>query len=258
MNRAVHYLDYNDVHDELTIANAFAQAILTFRGGAAGKEAPIRIIQGPHTQLESPDFGISVDPVNNEIYVAEHDHILVFPRTANGDVAPIRVLAGPKTQLKNTQGYMGLRGIGADWVHNVLVVSGYYQGKGHILIFNRTANGDTAPLRVIAGPKSRISGSSYTMRVYPAKGWIFNPMGGGIGVWSVNDSGDIPPQYILSAERPAGEAVAAGSGGDGGGEGGGGGGGLGAGTRFSFNPKAKEFYIESNNSLKAYSFPEIF
>ena len=256
MNRAVHYLDYNDVHDELTIANAFAQAILTFRGGAVGKEAPIRIIQGPKTQLQSPDFGISVDPVNNEIYVAEHDHILVFPRTANGDVAPIRVLAGPKTQLKNTQGYMGLRGIGADWVHNVLVVSGFYQDRGHILIFDRTASGDAKPRAVIAGPKSLIRGASYTMRVYPDRGWILNPIGGGIGVWSVNDSGDLPPLYILSAERPAGEGGAAAPGGGGGEEGGGGG--LGAGTRFSFNPKAKEFYIESNNSLNAYSFPEIF
>ena len=111
MNRAVHYLDYDDVHDEMTIANAFAQAILTFRGGANGKEAPIRVIQGPHTQLDSPDFGISVDPVNNEIYVAEQDHIFVFRRGASGDVAPIRVIEGPHTQLKNDQGFMGLRGL---------------------------------------------------------------------------------------------------------------------------------------------------
>ena len=235
LTRAVHYLDYDDVHDEMTIANAMAQAILTFRGGANGKEAPIRIIQGPHTQIVSPDFGMSVDPVNNEIYVAEQDHVKVYPRGANGDVAPIRILTGPHTQLKNTQGYEGLRGIGVDWIHDVLVVTGYYQDKGHILIFDRTASGDAKPRAVIAGPKSGITGASYTMRVYPPKGWILNPISGGIGVWSVNDSGDMPPVYLLGREG-AGPM----------------------GGRFAINPKAKEIYSGSDNLIQAFSFPEIF
>jgi hypothetical protein len=239
----VHYIDFDEVHDEITITNAMAQAILTFRGGALGKEAPIRIIQGPHTQIESPDFGMSVDPVNNEIYIAEQDHIKVYPRGANGDVAPIRILAGPNTRLENPQGYMGLRGVGVDWIHNVLVVTGYYQDKGHILIFDRTASGDTPPRAVIAGLKSGITGASYTMRVYPPKGWILNPIGGGgeegggggIGVWSVHDSGDIPPVYVLGREGPGP-----------------------MGGRFSLNPKTKEIYTGSDNLIQAFSFPEIF
>jgi len=235
LSRAVHYIDYDEVHDEITIANAMAQAILTFRGGALGKEAPIRIIQGPHTQLESPDFGMSVDPVNNEIYIAEQDHVKVYPRGANGDAAPIRILAGPNTRLENPQGYMGLRGVGVDWIHNVLVVTGYYQDKGHILIFDRTASGDTQPRAVIAGLKSGITGASYTMRVYPPKGWILNPIGGGIGVWSVHDSGDIPPVYVLGREGPGP-----------------------MGGRFSLNPKTKEIYTGSDNLIQAFSFPEIF
>ena len=188
---------------------------------------------------------MSIDPVNDEIYVAEQDHIKVYPRSANGDVAPLRVLGGPKTQLENTWGTQGLRGVGVDWINNVLVVTGYFQDRGRILIFDRTASGDTKPRAVVAGPKSGLTGASYSMRVYPPKGWILVPRGGGLGVWSIHDNGDIPPLYLLG--RPS----------EGGG-GGGGDGGTGLGDRFSFNPKAREIYAESNNGIKAYSFPEIF
>lgn len=247
---------YDDIHDEIVLANPFAQAILTFRGGANGKEAPIRVIQGPHTQIMSPDFGMSVDPVNDEIYIAEQDEIKVYPRTANGDVAPLRVLGGPHTQLQNPWGTQGLRGIGVDWIHNVLVVNGYFQDRGHILIFDRTASGDTKPRAVIAGPKSGITGASYSMRVYPPKGWILVPTRGGLGVWSFQDSGDIPPLYLLGGPLREGgggsDEGVRGSGEEGGG------GGLG-GDRFSINPKAKEIYaMDEGEGINAYSFPEIF
>ena len=175
----MHDIWYDEVNDEIVIGNPFAQAILTFRGGADGKEAPIRIIQGPKTQIQSPDFGLSIDPVNDEIYVAEQDHIKVYPRSANGDVAPLRVLGGPKTQLENTWGTQGLRGVGVDWINNVLVVTGYFQDRGRILIFDRTASGDTKPRAVVAGPKSGLTGASYSMRVYPPRvgSWFLGAVG---------------------------------------------------------------------------------
>ena len=63
-----------------------------------GEESPIRVIQGPRTQLANLSR-LDVDPVHNEIFVPHRDTILVFPREANGDVAPIRILKGPDTQL---------------------------------------------------------------------------------------------------------------------------------------------------------------
>src|ERR1044071_9731332 len=189
------------------MANPFAQAILFFRGGANGKEPPIRVIQGPHTQMISPDFGIGVDPVNDEIFVGEYDSILVFPRTGNGDVAPIRVLKGPHTQLGNPWGPETIRGIGVDPIHNLLVVNGYFGATAHILIFDRTASGDARPKAEIGGPKTGMRGASYSMRVDPPKGLILNPgVSGGLGVWSINDSGDIPPVYLITREREGGAA----------------------------------------------------
>ena len=255
MVRSGHYIEYDEKNDEVMIANAFAQAILFFRGGVVGNEAPIRILMGPHTQIQSPDFGLVIDNVNDELYVTEHERILVFPRKANGDVPPIRILEGPKTELANMWGTAAVRGIGVDPIHNLIVVTGYFQNRGHVLIFDRTASGNTAPIRKIAGPKTGITSASYSLRVYPPKGWLFTQAMGGIGVWSVFDSGEIPPKYLLLKDRststePVDETLR------GGGQLGGGEDGLG--SRFTFNPKTKELYNNSRDEIEAYSFPEIF
>ena len=97
----MHDVRYDAVHDEIVVPVPYAQAILTFRGGADGQEGPIRIIQGPKTG----DIGsrLDVDPVHNEIFTNTNDSILVYPREANGDVAPIRVIKGPDTRLRGAQ-----------------------------------------------------------------------------------------------------------------------------------------------------------
>lgn len=249
MTRSAHYIYYDEIHDELIIANTFAQAIMTFRGGADKNEAPIRVVMGPKTQIQSPEYGMTVDPVHDEVYVSEFDRILVFPRRANGDVAPLRILEGPKTELQNPWGTIAIRGVGVDPVNNVLIATTYFQNRGRILIFDRTASGNTAPLRRISGPRTGIRGATYSVRMYPPKGWILNPTGGKIGVWSVFDSGDIPPLYWL--ENSAAEEESAG----GGGEDFGGGG---MGDRFSFNPNTKELYSNRGRIIETFSFPEIF
>ena len=43
--RTMHSIVYDAEHDEIVVPNAFSYAVLTFRGGADGEEAPIRVIQ---------------------------------------------------------------------------------------------------------------------------------------------------------------------------------------------------------------------
>ena len=43
----MHGMGFDAIHDEIVVNSPLAQAILTFRGGADGEEAPIRTIQGP-------------------------------------------------------------------------------------------------------------------------------------------------------------------------------------------------------------------
>jgi hypothetical protein len=47
----MHDFQYDAVHDEIVVSSPLAQAVLTFRGGASGNEAPIRVIQGSLTRI---------------------------------------------------------------------------------------------------------------------------------------------------------------------------------------------------------------
>ena len=57
LGRTMHDIAYDPIHDEIVVGSPFAQAILVFRGGADGQEAPLRIIQGPRTQIVSTGNG---------------------------------------------------------------------------------------------------------------------------------------------------------------------------------------------------------
>lgn len=248
LSRAMHDIRYDDIHDEMVIANPFAQAIMTYRGGASGEESPIRVIQGPHTRMASPDFGVEVDPVHDEIYVSETDEILVYPRTANGDTAPTRVLSGPHTMIDG-----GARALSVDPVNNLLVVSSEENHHGRILIFKRTDSGDAKPMAVIAGPHTGIRAHINHLRVYGPKGWIILTVGAGddeesrtneeggrnrgniIAVWSIHDKGDVPPRWLFGGPKSAVR-----------------------GARMTLNPKAKEVIVGGGTAIKTYYFPEIF
>ena len=195
----MHAIAYDAVHDEFAVPQMYAQGIMTFRGGASGEEAPIRVIQGPHTQLLSP-MRLEVDPVHNEIFVPQENEVLVYPRNAQGDVAPIRILKGPDTQL-------GASALAIDPVHDLLVVGGSRKGVGtRLLIFNRTDSGNTAPQAVIGGPKSHLLSISGPFALYPPKREIIVGVRGEgemvadecfVGVWSMQDNGDVPPRYTI-------------------------------------------------------------
>ena len=149
LGRTMHSIAYDELHDEFFLPVPFPQAILAFRGGADGEEAPVRYIQGPSTGLTYPNR-LAVDPVHNEIFVPQTDKILVYPRDGNGDVAPLRVLQGPDTLLETNA-------VAVDPVRNLLIVVSELPGEPEaprILIFNRTDNGNVKPRAIIGGPKS--------------------------------------------------------------------------------------------------------
>ena len=205
LSRTIHAIAYDEIHDEFSVPVPFPQAILTFRGGADGEEAPIRIIQGSRTQLKSPNR-LAVDPVHNEIFVPQEDEVLVFPRDGNGNVAPLRVLKGPDTRL-------GASAVAVDPVRNLLVVAGEWDDEGvRFRIFNRTDQGNVKPKAVIGGPKSGFLSLSGPFAVYPPRGWIIAGDRAGVasalasdqgyvGVWSIEDNGDVPPRWRIGGPK---------------------------------------------------------
>ncbi len=226
LTRDVHDLRYDAIHDEFFVTNSSAEAILAFRGGATGEEAPVRIIQGPHTQLVGAGTGslldrLEVDAVHNEIFVPTGSSILVFPRDGNGDVPPIRAISGPDTELSAVA-------VAVDPIHNLIVAGNspnawevlngkaiaprFVQkgGLGSLVMFNRTDNGNVKPRAVIQGPKTRLNRLNQ-MQIYAPKGWIlvshpgtigvYKPDDGFIGIWSINDNGDVPARWLLKGPK---------------------------------------------------------
>jgi len=197
ISRTMHGFAYDEPRDEIVVMSALAQAVLVFRGGASGEEPPIRVIQGPRTQIWGTPYGansqVSVDPVNNEIYVpAIPNRILVFDLTANGDVPPKRIITGISGA------------VAIDPIHNVLIVN----GQRGLNIYDRTVSGEATPKGVITGPRAAIRRLD-TIQV-TTKGWII--AGGGdvtkgtgfVGAWSINDNGDVAPRWKIAAQKITG------------------------------------------------------
>jgi hypothetical protein len=259
LSRTMHDIRYSAQRDEIFVTNPFAQSILAFRGSSTGEEAPIRIIQGPKTRLGNEDT-LEIDDMNGEILIPGRDEVLAFPIDANGDVEPLRVVRGAK------DGWRSGGGIAVDPIHNVLVTDGTLLGeksiatgraaggeeggsrRDSILIFDRTANGDVKPLRVIRGPHTGIK-AVRQMQIYPQNGNIViaqitdggipEPEGAFVGVWSIRDNGDVPPRWKIDGKpsnvmkKPRGVTL---------------------------NPKNKEVIVSDMrlNAVLTFYFPEMF
>ena len=215
ISRTMHALEYDPVHDELVVNSPVNGGIITFRGGASGEEPPVRMILGPHTQIQGTAYDtndkMAMDPVNGEIYIgvatsggAGKGVILVFDRLANGDAPPKRVLGGPDTGFT----FPTARGTGfpymvVDPVRNLLIVS----AGGSIMAFDRTASGNAKPKFVIKGPETLLGGGG-SVRI-TEKGWIVVACErGSVCAFSVNDSGNTAPHWKVPIQQIAGVGLA--------------------------------------------------
>ena len=195
LGRTMHGIDYDEGRDEIVVPQQFGQAILIFKGSAAGETKPLRVIQGSKTMLTALDR-LAVDSVNHEIYVPEGDRVLVFDLLANGNVAPKRVLGGPDT------GFTGAGAVAIDNRRNLIVIgaearSADGRGLPMLAMFDRTASGNAKPKRVITGEKSRLNDTG-NIRIYPEGGLVFTTQQTGyVAVWSMDDDGDTPPRFTV-------------------------------------------------------------
>lgn len=117
-------------------------SITVYPKNASGNTPPLRVIEGPRTQLNWPT-GIVIDSENGDLFVANDmlDSILVFNSSADGDVAPIRILGGVNTGIKNPTGLF------LDTKNNELWVTNF--GNHTVTVYPSGAGGNTPPLRTI-------------------------------------------------------------------------------------------------------------
>ncbi len=190
-------VDEKDQEMMLTVEDD--SAVSTFRKLATGAESPIRLLQGDKTLLSWP-HGIAHDSKTDLIYVTN------FGSRSRKAEPPAGV---PRV------GTLG-RGFGKkNWplsrAYNI-------PGEGEftpasITVYRRTAEGDTAPLQVIQGPKTLLNYPG-AISIDSERGEIYvaNDTTSQILVFKVDANGDVAPIRILGGtktmiQNPTGVAV---------------------------------------------------
>ena len=135
------------VHDELIVVNNGNDSVTVYARTATGNTAPLRKLVGAATGMGNSQ-ALAVDTKNDEMIVSNDSFpvsITVYARTATGNTAPLRKLTGASTGLN------GQAGMALDTVNDEIVLSNVNAVPSQILVFARTASGNVAPLRTIAG-----------------------------------------------------------------------------------------------------------
>ncbi len=121
--------------------------IAVFARLAKENTPPIRAIEGEKTKISRTMHGFGYDAVHDEIVVTSPltQAILTFRGAANGEEPPVRVIQGPRTQIIGTA-YSGNAIVTVDGVNGEIYLP---VSNNSILVFDRTADGDVPPKRVL-------------------------------------------------------------------------------------------------------------
>ncbi len=186
--------------------------IAAFAREAKENEPPVRTIEGQKTLLSRTMHGFSYDPIHDEIVVNSPltQAILTFRGSVSGEEAPIRVIQGPKTRILG-MGYAALSTVTADPEHNEIflpVGSGGYRTAGTggpegVLVFDRMANGDVAPKRILAGPDTQIRSAAPQVAVDPVHNLLI-VKSNGLLIFDRTASGNAKPLRVIRGPKTGG------------------------------------------------------
>ncbi len=176
-------LAVDSVNNELFVTSQHNAAVVVFRKYAEGEEPPLRLIQGDKTELGNP-HGIAVDTVNDLIYVTNHGQAASRPIEGNDPATRPR----PNMPLGRR---VAVPGTGRFFAPSITV-------------YDRTASGDTPPLRKIEGPRTGLNWPA-GIAVDPNRGELFiaNDTGNAVLVFSADASGDVAPIRVISGPDTA-------------------------------------------------------
>jgi DNA-binding beta-propeller fold protein YncE len=168
-------------HDEVAVTVEQINKVLVYRRLAQGDEKPLRIIQGTNTGLADP-HGIYVDAENDEIVVANHDSYHEESLSQEQSTTVQAELARGNATLSVPIERIQPRASNGKFV------------EPSITIYSRTAKDNTAPIRVIRGPKTEIS---LPMKVYVDtvhnELFVANSGSNSILVFNRTANGDVAP-----------------------------------------------------------------
>src|SRR6266850_2324406 len=209
----VEALAYDAARDQIWVPNCVTHPqIAAFSRTAKENQPPVRTLEGHKTMLSRTMHGFSFDPIHDELVVNSPlvQAILTFRGSANGEEPPIRVIQGPKTKILG-MGYAALSTVTADPEHNEIflpVGSGGYRGAGTggpegIYVFDRMADGDVAPKRMLYGPDTQIKSSTPQVAVDPVHNLLVVKTNG-LLIFDRTASGNVKPLRIIRGPKTGG------------------------------------------------------
>ena len=185
-----HTASVDPVSGEILAGDPSARGVLVFDRLASGNARPKRVIAGPKTQFREI-VGVASDTRNNAIVVASKapggpSGLFVFNRLDQGDVAPKRIIAGPLT------GALGrFRQVSVD----------PERGKIYLAV-QEFRSQEPTPQKAADLYESEASLNKLRARqedeASGAGGGIPRLLQAGfIGVWNIDDNGNVPPRMII-------------------------------------------------------------
>jgi 6-phosphogluconolactonase (cycloisomerase 2 family) len=187
--------------DVYSVENDIGDSIVTFSHDATGDPEPKNKLKITHR-----GFAMALDNANQELFLSVQypPQVAVYRKGASGDEKPKRLIIGDKTRLSDSHG------LAIDTKNKLLFVNNWgnisdyrVPGSGRfeppsITVFALNADGDTAPLRVIQGPRTQLDWPA-AMSVDPASGdlYVANDMGQSLIAFHSKDQGDVAPARVI-------------------------------------------------------------
>ncbi len=170
--------------EEMFLTVQHSNSVVAYRRMAVGEEKPLRTLAGPSTQLEDP-HGITLDPKNGWLFVSNHGNA----RNPEGGIGP----GGVSWGLLNATSDEGTEEGNVPW--------GKFEPPS-ITVYPLDADGNTAPLRIIEGPRTRLNWPSH-LYYDPDQQELFvaNDADNSILVFSGDASGNAAPIRVIQGPR---------------------------------------------------------
>jgi hypothetical protein len=153
--------------------------------------------------------GFAYDEIHDEIVVTSPlaQAILVFQGGASGEEPPIRVIQGRNTQILGNA-YSALDKVNVDPVNNEIYLPlGHGDARGRtdgftgVLVFDREANGDVAPKRVLKGPATQINDEKPAVAIDPVRNLLVVNQDDSFLIFDRTASGNTPPKAVIRGPR---------------------------------------------------------
>jgi 6-phosphogluconolactonase (cycloisomerase 2 family) len=169
--------------------------VVVYNKYAKGDDRPIRTLRGNATQMADA-HGIALDTKNGLMFVANYGNAAVYREDEPaGEISRGRAVAGGNAP--NT----GAGGDGEGGGGGRIPGSGKFLPPS-ITVYPIKAQGNTAPLRVIQGPKTQFNWPAH-LSIDEERGelYVANDAGHSILVFKVTDNGDVAPTRVIKGPK---------------------------------------------------------